>query len=377
MKLQVVSDYQVRSQESATSYVLPSCVASSVPRLGKRGLSVTWHMTQFGAIVVHLDLAEFISSLHWSVKGGNWTMQFLRRARGAFLVASLVATGALAAGCGSSASTPSGTPATSGISTKPMKIFPAPAGLIAAGQPQPDGTMWLLAGTSSAKTLTSLNVATGKLGQPVPASSNASSLAQGQRGPIAIGLATPTGGAVQFANPLTGAVTSSVPVPAQVRQVSVGVNGTTFYVLNGAPGGAANVAIVSSTSGAVGATVPVSSSAVSVVPNPDGSQLFVLQPTGVVQVVSVQNGTILGHFPVGATGVQLALSSDGTTLYAMKSTAAGCNVGVVNVVSQQVTTVMGAPAGCVGLVPSPGGTTIFDAVGLPTVGNIQEFQVAS
>lgn len=353
-----------------------------------------------------LDLAETTQTLDERVNGGMGTMQAAstrnyltsglltrcqytlsklglprssRSARGVILLTAVLAAGAVGAACGSSASVPGQNPSggTSANPTKPTKIFPAPAGLIAIGQPQSNGTMWMLSGNSSAKTLTSLNIATGKLGQPVPASNNASSLAQGQNGPIGIGLATPTGGAIQFANPLTGAVTSSVPVPAQVRQVSVGVNGTTFYVLNGAPGGAANVAIVSSASGAVGATVPVSSTAVSVTSNPDGSQLFVLQPTGTVQIVSVQNGTILGHFPVGSTGVQLALSSDGTTLYAMKSTAAGCNVGVVNVVSQQVTTVIGAPAGCVGLVPSPGGTSIFDAVGLPTVGNVQEFAVGS
>jgi len=50
--------------------------------------------------------------------------------------------------------------------------------VLGGAQPQPNGLMWLLAGSSTAKTLQELNVTTGKIALIVPESASAVSVAQ-------------------------------------------------------------------------------------------------------------------------------------------------------------------------------------------------------
>lgn len=293
-----------------------------------------------------------------------------------FMVLTFVA--ALGAACGSSPTTPGyQAPAqTAPSAVHPEHIYPAPAGLVGIGQPQSAGTIWMLAGNQKVKTLSLLNLERGVITSTVPVSANASSISEAPGGLLGIGLATPTGGALWIANPSTAAITSKVPVAGPVRQVAASATGN-FYVLNGNPGGAANVAIIGGLQPAITAVVPVSSDAVWVIPSPDGSELFVLEPTGTVEIVSVATKAIVGHFPIGKIGVALAISNDGTTLFAMKKTPTGCNVGVVNVLSQQVTKVLPAPAQCVDLVTSADGNSLYDAVGSITLGNVQQMSLSS
>jgi len=60
---------------------------------------------------------------------------------------------------------------------KPAAIIPDRWSLGGA-QPQPNGLMWLLAGSSTAKTPQELNVTTGKIALIVPESASAVSVAQ-------------------------------------------------------------------------------------------------------------------------------------------------------------------------------------------------------
>lgn len=308
--------------------------------------------------------------------GSQRAVNFGRATAGSWV---LVALGALVLGaCGSGSVPPGYQGSTRSTKAPAPRILPAPAGLIAAGQPQAGDSMWLLAGSASVKTLSELDLSTGKITATLPASVDASSLAESAGGQIAIGLATPTGGALQIADPSTGSIVKTVPMPAQVRQIVIGPNGTDFFVVYGTKG-ALDVAIVTTASDTITAEVPVFSDAVSAVGTPDGTQLFVLGRSGTVEVVSVATRKVVGHFSVGPTtaAVTIASSNDGATLYAMKTTASGCNIAVIDRVSQQVTDVLAAPRDCVDMVLSADGSTMYSEVGSPTVGNVQAISLAN
>lgn len=276
------------------------------------------------------------------------------------------------AACSSSGANSPNAAATAAHAAAPHHIFTAPAGLVSAAQPQPNGTMWLLAGSAASKGLYALDVANGKMLNSTSVSNAASTVAQSASGQLALGLATPTSGAVELLNGSTGAVTTTVPVGAPVRQVVPGANGTTYYVLN-ATSTSASVAVVSAQPAKVTSSVPVPLDTVSVAVSPDQQSLYALEPTGLVDQISLGTGHVLARFPIGHSGRFLALSPSGNTLYALKGIGTTCNVAEVNVATEAVKSALPAPSNCVGMVLSPDGATLYDAVGTPTLGNIQAF----
>lgn len=279
---------------------------------------------------------------------------------------------ALAACGGGAASAARSTPA---AQVRPTRIFPAPAGLIAAGQPQPNGIMWLLAGTGGVRTLSDLDLGSGRTLGVVPVSAAASALAESSTGVLGVGLGTATAGALELRNGATGALLATVAVGAPVQAVSAGPDGNTFYVLDGTSASRSVTVVDQAQDRAVG-TVGVALDTVSVAPEPTQASLVTLGSGGVVTEVSTAGRQVLAQFQVAHSGRDLALSPDGATAYVLKGRGAARSIAVVNMRTESVTQVLPAPANARRIVVAADGASLYAVVGTSSVGNVQLIPVS-
>jgi hypothetical protein len=283
----------------------------------------------------------------------------------------LLATLTLPACAGGAAGTPHGTAAPA-AALEPGRIIPAPAGALAAAQPQPDGTLWVLAdGTGrGGRVLYRLSMVSGKVLRTIKAGSAAQSVAQSGL-TLAVALDTGGAGTLAFIASRTGKVVRSAALAGPPRQVVAGGDGRTFDVLTTVRSGAA-VSLVDSGTGRVTGTVAVPRDAVSAVPDGQGN-LYVLQRSGHISEVAVPSGQVEAVFPVGDPGISLAISPGGTTLYALKGTAGVANVGVVDAATESMREALPAPADCRQVLVSSDGRQLYDVVGTGQFGNIQVY----
>jgi len=297
-----------------------------------------------------------------------------RRAAGNILAA--VAGGTLLAACGHATTQVAGEKGAARhprLSALPVAIVPAPAGLLGGTAVLPNGTIWTLSGTSEAKTLQAVNLRTRRISAIVPAPASAVAIAGQDVGPLALGLATSTTGAVELVSPSTGRPVATVAVGSPVVAVAVSPNGQAVYAVNG-NGRATTVAVISTTTDRVTATLPAPLATVALVPNSSGSSLWLLQRNGVVSELSLRTGTTMTLFPVGHSGRALALSPSGSTLYVLKGQGTVRNVAVVNLATEAVTTVLPAPAGAVDLGTGLVSHELYDFATTARAGSVQAFR---
>lgn len=207
-----------------------------------------------------------------------------KRAIGALPFCLLVGAVALA-GCGGSGGSstasrhPTGDPA--GSIGRPRTIA-VPAGLLAGTVPQPNGTLWVLAGTGGVRAINEINLSTGKQSLSVGVSDTAQTVAQSSTGILALGLGSAKTGAVELLDASTGAVTGTIPVGAPVMSLAFGDDGVTLYVLNGTAK-TRSVTIINTSTQKVTGTIGLPSDARSIVPTPNQQAIWSLQASGVVQ----------------------------------------------------------------------------------------------
>jgi DNA-binding beta-propeller fold protein YncE len=264
-------------------------------------------------------------------------------------------------------------PAKPTSSSGPERIVSASKNLRAAAQPQPNGTIWTLAGDDLTRALFEFSLSGGQ--RPIgakPVSNAAQSIAESLSGVIGVALAHGKAGALELLNGNTGSVTKTIPIGAPARQVVVGADENTFYVLNGTAT-SASVTVVASQKGKPLGTVPVPLDTVSIAPDLPQSTIYALQPSGIVSQIVVAGGRILRKFRTGNAARSIALSPDGSTLYVLKGPMAASNVAVVDVATQSMRRVLPAPANCLQILVSPSGSELYQMVGTPAYGNIQVF----
>ena len=276
---------------------------------------------------------------------------------------------AMLAGCGYGNAQASPPGAATAARTVPERIVRAPRGLLAAAVPQANGIMWALGGAPGTG-LFELDSGGGQVHGSVSVSSAARSVAESSAGVIGLALGTSNSGALELRDGRTGQVIATVALPAPARQVTVGSDGSTFYVLSGWRK-SASVTIVSSQDGKTHGSVPVPADAVSIAPDIPQASLYVLQKTGLVDEIGISGGKITAKFPVGDNGRSIALNPDGSTLYVLKGTADVANIAEVNVATESVRRVLPAPSHCHGLLVSASGSQLYEVVGTPGYGNIQ------
>jgi len=278
-------------------------------------------------------------------------------------------TAALAA-C-SSGGSPGGQPARP-AEVKRGQIFAAPKDLLAAGQPQPNGTVWALAGNASSKGLFDINLSDGTGIGSLSVSNAARSVTESLSGVIGLALGTYKTGALELLNSATRKVIRTIPLGAPARDVIVGSDGATFYVLNGAAQ-STSVTIVNSQTGAVQDTIPVPLNTVSIAPDSIGVSVYALQPDGQVSQVAVAGGQVMTSFATGPGARSIALSPDGS-LYVLRNDGQYANVAKVNIATESVRQVLPAPANSLQVLLSADGNELYQLVGTSSYGNIQVFK---
>jgi hypothetical protein len=254
-----------------------------------------------------------------------------------------------------------------------VRIVAAPKNLRWAAEPQPNGTIWTLAGDDERRALVEFSLSGGQQPVGVKAVSNsARSIAESPSGTIGVAIGARRAGALELRNGSTGTLIRTVAIGAPARQVAVGSDESTFYVLSGTSA-AMSVTIVNSRNGLTLGTVPVPLETISVVPDLQESSIYALQPTGLVDQIAVAGGRIMSTFRAGDPARSIALSPDGSTLYVLKGLVTAPNVAVVDVGTQSVREVLPAPANCLQILVSPDGSELYQMVGTPQYGNIQVF----
>jgi len=252
---------------------------------------------------------------------------------------------------------------------RPERILAAPKGILAATQPQADGSMWTLAGSPASRGLFDVDLVTGHGIGSVSVSNAAQSVTESLSGVLGVALGTGRTGALELLDGRTGKAIRTVPLGAPAREVTVGSDGVTFYVLDGSPA-SSSVTIVDSADGRVQGTVPVPLDTASIAPDVQGTTLYALQPGGLVSQIAMAGGKIMASFPAGG-GRSLALSPDGSTLYVLNSAHAAANVAVVSLATESVARVLPAPRNCLQVLVSANGNQLYQVVGTPGYGNIQ------
>ena len=258
------------------------------------------------------------------------------------------------------------------VSMVPQRILRAPGNLISATQPQATGSMWMLAGKTS-RGLFDMDYSSGHLTGSVSVSGAARSVAETSTGIIGLALGTSRSGALQLLSG-TGKVTRTVPLPAPAREVVVGSDGTTFYVLNGTAR-TASVTIVGSRAGRVLGSVAMPADAVSVAPDQQ-TTLYALEPNGLVDQINVAGSKVVAKFKAvskGDTAESMALSPDGHSLFVLKHAGGVSNIADVSTATEGIRKVLPAPSNCIGVLVSPSGGQLYDLVGTAKYGNIQVF----
>lgn len=281
------------------------------------------------------------------------------------------------AGCGGSGGSPGGSSQSSdnsGGGAVRLTTTAAPAGLLAGTAPQPNGTLWVLAGTRGVRAINEIDVATGKKDSSVGVSTAAQGLAQSSTGVLALGLATRSTGAVELLNASTGAVTGTIPVGARVLSVAFGDDGVTLYVLNGTTK-TRSVTVINTTTQKVTGSIGLPSDARSIFPNAQQTAIWSIQASGVVQETSLTRGHAIASFPTGDPGIALVAAPSNGALYVLKGTNGLANIAVISVATEQIKRVLPAAEHSVDLGISLDGSELYDFVGTRSYGNIQTLDI--
>jgi hypothetical protein len=228
----------------------------------------------------------------------------------------------------------------------------------------------VLAGNPQAKTITDIDLSDGQKIATVPVSTAADAVAQSTTGLLAVGTATATAGSVELRNGSNGTISSTVTVGAPVRSLTFGADGVTLYVLNGTATNA-SVTVIDTSNGQTGTSVGSPKDSVDLQSNPQQSEIWTVQSGDNVQATSLQTGHVVGTIPLDWPGIALAFPLSGTELYVLKGTGSVWNIAEISAGATSISRTIPAAAHSVDVVASADGSTLYDLVGTPQVGNIQ------
>src|ERR1017187_5643610 len=196
----------------------------------------------------------------------------------------------VAASCGGGGSaTSSGQTKASRARLLPQQIVRAPRYVLSAAEPQSNGIIWTLAGKTSSG-LYEIDPTSDRVMGSFSVSRAARSVAESSPGILGLALGSKTSGALELFDGRTSKVIKTVPLPAPARYVTLGSDGTTFYVLSGWAH-SASVTLVNSQNGAVRGRIAVPADIVSVAPDIPQTDLYVLERNGLISEVSISGGT--------------------------------------------------------------------------------------
>lgn len=263
--------------------------------------------------------------------------------------------------------------AAAGALTRPVSVVPGPRGIVSATAPGAAGQSWVLTATPSASNLQLENVSTGSISDIVATPLHSHTVAQAVGGPMGLGEGVGHAGTVEFLRAGSSKPLGVVAVSGPVTSLVAGADGVTFYALEDVGANRA-VAVIDSSALKVTASLPMPSDAVAIAVDPGQSQIFALGSGGLTSIISITTGKVISQFPTGASGRALAISPDGSTLYVLDGSPVLENVAVVDVATQSIVRYLPAPRYTAAIAASIDNSTLADFVGTPSMGNVQLFR---
>lgn len=248
------------------------------------------------------------------------------------------------------------------------------AAIIGVTNEQTDGTIWVLSGSGSHRSMTKVDVTTGTVELRQSVSPQASSIAQGLNGGLVVGTANGRSSAVVLYDGANGAFLGAVPMHGSITNVAIAANGSITYAVEAR--GRSRMLETFDISRA-GFPYHLSSTTVAVVPIVGGGAIWVLGSDSSLYK--------LHFFPLhvdsrlggaAAHGLSLTLSPNGFFLYVLEEQEPG-RPGVVRVYTPRglSTHRIAVPAGSTTIDISSNGNTLFDAVNTSRGGEVEEIPV--
>ncbi len=288
------------------------------------------------------------------------------------VVAAVLAVGL--AGCGRQLAAAGQKMHSSAAASRIERIIPAPAGLVGLTAPEPNGTIWVLAGNARVKALTEVNLLSGKPVMTIGVDPRAESVAESPTGLIALGLAGRGVGAVQFVMPPRVLPTGVVPVGGPVRSVEFSQVGKDLYALD-ASRHSASVSVVSAYDKRLVRTLGVSKFSIGCVPNPASTAVFCFDAHGTIQQTLLRSDQLVQSYSLSRRLISAVVSPLGSPLYVLAQVGSSWQILVIDPATEQLKKVLPAPAHAVALAISPDGRTLYIGVGTPHYGNLQVLEV--
>jgi YVTN family beta-propeller protein/VCBS repeat-containing protein len=162
---------------------------------------------------------------------------------------------------------------------------------------------------------------------------------------------------------VSGALVGSISVGGSPQGVAVGSNGTRLYVSNSAGN---TVTVLNTATGVTVATVKVGTAPTTMTVSPDGTRVYVANRTsGTVSAINVATNTVVATIAVGSSPAALASNSAGTRLYVTNS---GSNsVSVVNTTTSTSIATIAVRSQPSGIAVSRDGSLVYVANGDSTL----------
>jgi hypothetical protein len=235
------------------------------------------------------------------------------------------------------------------------------APIISVSNEQTDGTIWILAGHGTSRTMTKLDVTSGAFVTSESVSPQASAIAQSPNGNLALGTSNGKSSAVVLYGGGTGNYLSTVQVPGPVTALAMGSTGEIVYVLEATK---PDSTLFTFDHTHTGFAYKVGPKALDIAPVDAGAKVWILGPNGSMEEMSFFPNEIVKRVHVAKSADALAVSPDGNTLYVLAKGTSGQSevIEVLNSGGTRSSASLTVPAGSRQLAVSSDGSTMYDAV---------------
>ena len=170
-----------------------------------------------------------------------------------------------------------------------------------------------------------------------------------------------SGNTVSVISTTTNALVATVPVGVNPRAVAVNQAGTRAYVTNE---GGSNVSVIDTATNTVAATVSVGSFPGSVAVNPAGTRAYVLRFNFGVSVIDTTTNTVVATIPVSPNPNYVAVNPSGTRAYVLVSSGGSTgSMVVIDTATNTILTTVPVGPGPQALTFNPSGTRAYVSTG--------------
>jgi hypothetical protein len=232
--------------------------------------------------------------------------------------------------------------------------------VIAVTNEQADGSVWVLTGRTGHKTMSKIDVASGKVERIESVSGQATSIAQSSTGGLVLGTANGTSSAVVLYGGATGSFLGAVRMSAPIQNVAIASDGSVVYAVEAFRH---HTTLQTFDISRKGFGFAMSSDAVGVIPIPGGSAVWVVRSNGSLYKFGFFPQRVENRIAASTPAARaLSLSPNGFSLYVLVSESTGHQEVRTFTPRGESRTVITVPSGSVDIANSADGSTLLDAV---------------